>query len=120
MKYKLLAALWVFAAPFALASEGAKLPMDFEVTIKAGKIHEQCVELKQGAEVTYRFKASQPVPFNIHYHVGNGKDEKVEYPVKIDKIDAKDEVFRAPLDQHYCWMWSNKTDGVVSVNGHLR
>lgn len=124
MKSVLASALLVaFVTPLALAAESNMLPKEFSVTIKPGKIHEECVELKKGMEIVYRFKASQPVPFNIHYHVAkdknDSKEEKVEFPVKIDKIDVKDDVLHVAIEQHYCWMWSNKTTESVSIIGSL-
>ena len=119
-KFLLITLLMVFVAPMvASAAENTKLPRDFSLEIKPGKIHEECIELKKDAEISYRFKASQPMPFNIHFHTGKGKDEKVEYPVKIDKADAKDDVLRVAFDEHYCWMWSNKTGQAVSLQGQI-
>jgi len=103
----------------ANAAEETKLPKEFSVTIKPGKNHEECIEVKKDAEIAYRFNASQPVRFNIHYHAGKGSNEKVEYSVNLDKIDTKEDVLRAPIDQHYCWMWSNKTVDSVTVSGLL-
>jgi hypothetical protein len=118
--------LIVIAAPtIALAVEEPKSPTSLKkevsVTIKPGKVHEECIELKAGTNVAYRFKASKPVPFNIHFHSGTGKDENVEYPVKIDQIDAVEDVLKVTNDQHYCWMWSNKkvTTESVTVNGTI-
>ena len=101
----------------AWATDAVKLPQEFSATIKPGKIHEECIEFKKGQVVAYKFNASQPMPFNIHYHVGKGKDEKVEYPVKLDKSDARSSTLTIPVDQHYCWMWSNKNAEPVSVTG---
>ena len=118
MKQILLsAALSAVLALPSWASETMKLPREFSTTIKAGKIHEECIELKKGQVVAYKFNASQPVPFNIHYHVGAGKDEKVEYPVKLDKSDANASTLTIPADQHYCWMWSNKNAEAITVTG---
>lgn len=103
----------------AWAGEDTKLPRTFALDIAAGKIHEECIALKKGSVVPYRFQASQPLPFNIHYHVGKGKDEKIEYPVKIDGVDKKEGRLTVPLDQHYCWMWSNKTAAPVRVSGRI-
>jgi hypothetical protein len=121
-----VAFLIVFAAPtIALAAEETKSPTSFKkeisVTIKPDKVHEECIELKSGTSVAYRFEASKPVPFNIHFHSGAGKDEKVEYPVKIDQTDAAEDVLKVANDQHYCWMWSNKkvTTESVTVNGTI-
>jgi hypothetical protein len=108
-----------------LAAEETKSPTSFKkeisVTIKPGKVYEECIELKSGTNVAYRFKASKPVPFNIHFHSGAGKDEKVEYPVKIAQTDAAEDVLKVANDQHYCWMWSNKTvtSASVTVSGTI-
>ena len=123
MKSILYAASLVLAAVSMItsAAEGEKLKKEISVTIKPGKVHEECVELKSGMSVAYRFKASKPVPFNIHFHAGTGKDEKVEYAVKMDKADAAEDVLRVTADQHYCWMWSNKrvTTESVTISGVL-
>ena len=103
----------------AWAAEKVKLPHDFSATIKPGKIHEECAEFKKGQVVAYKFNASQPVPFNIHYHVGKGKDEKVEYPMKLEKSEVSSSTLTIPVDQHYCWMWSNKTTEPLSVTGTI-
>ena len=101
------------------AAEETKLPKEFSVTISPGKNHEECIHLKKDVEIAYRFKASQAVPFNIHYHVGKGSDAKVEYAVRMDKIDATESVLLAPIDQHYCWMWSNRALDSITVSGVL-
>jgi hypothetical protein len=120
------ALLIAIAAPgIVSAAEETKSPTSFKkevsINIKPGKVHEECIELKSGTSVAYRFKASKPVPFNIHFHSGTGKDEKVEYPVKIEQTDATEDVLKVTTDQHYCWMWSNKkvTSESVSVNGTI-
>jgi hypothetical protein len=123
MKSILHVALLLFAVTpmITSAAEGEKLKKEISVTIKPGKVHEECVELKSGMTVAYRFKASKPVPFNIHFHAGAGKDEKVEYPVKMDQTEAAEDVLRVTADQHYCWMWSNKrvTTESVTISGVL-
>ncbi len=123
MKSILYVALLLLATvpTVASAAEGDKLKKELSVTIKPGKVHEECVELKSGTTVAYRFKASKPVPFNIHFHSGTGKDEKVEYPVKLDQVDAAEDVLKVTADQHYCWMWSNKrvTTESVTITGML-
>lgn len=121
-----VAFLIFFATPTIASAAGeSKSPASFKkeisVTIKPGKVYEECIELKSGTSVAYRFKASKPVPFNIHFHSGTGKDEKVEYPVKIEQTDAAEDVLNVTNDEHYCWMWSNKkvTTESVTVNGTI-
>jgi hypothetical protein len=121
-KFSRVAFLLVIAAPvLATAAENAKLKKEISATIKPGKVHEECVELKAGTTIAYRFKASRPVPFNIHFHSGTAKDEKAEYAVKLDWADTADDVLSVATDQHYCWMWSNKqvTTESVTISGTL-
>lgn len=109
------------AAADEVSKASAPLKKEIAVTIKPGKVHEECVALKSGTTVAYRFKASKPVPFNIHFHSGTGKDEKVEYPVKLNETDVADDVLKVAADQQYCWMWSNKkvTTESVTITGML-
>ncbi len=118
----LVAFIMVISVPvFAAAAENAKLKREITATIKPGKVHEECVELKAGTTIAYRFKASKPVPFNIHFHSGTAKDEKVEYAVKLNQADMADDLLDVASDQHYCWMWSNKrvTTESVTISGSL-
>jgi hypothetical protein len=87
----------------------------FRHEIKPGKIEEECRALKSGARVAYRYIASEPVPFNVHFHKGNA----VEYPVKIDASAGEAGTFIAPSQEEYCWMWTNTTNRTVKVEGTL-
>lgn len=68
-----------------------------------------------GEAVAYRFEASAPLDFNIHFH--RGKD--VEYPVKIERTPRHDAAFSAPSAETFCWMWTSRSAGAVRVSGSV-
>jgi hypothetical protein len=53
--------------------------------------------------VKWRFAALAPLDFNIHYHEG----KKVEYLALLRAVRSDENTFTAPIDQTYCWMWTN-------------
>lgn len=82
----------------------------------AGKsFDERCLKLTAGEAVRYRFDASAPVDFNIHYH--RGKD--VFYPVKQTGVRRADGTFRADAADDYCLMWEHAGGGTATVEGTL-
>ena len=99
----------------ASASAQAPPPPTFRHEIKAGKIEEECRALEAGARVAYRYVASAPVAFNVHFHKGNA----VEYPVQVESSALEDAIFTAPSSEEYCWMWTNATSSIVTVEGSL-
>lgn len=74
------------------------------MTVPAGNFAEACGRLAKGDRVAWRFEAGQPLDFNIHYHLG--KD--VVYPVRQEGVANAQGTLVVPLDQDYCWMWSNR------------
>ena len=54
--------------------------------------------------------------FNIHYHVG--KD--VSYPENRKDIASADGTLAVPLDQDFCWMWSNRAAQPVDIEINLK
>ncbi|MBL8522584.1 MAG: hypothetical protein JNN20_02730 [Betaproteobacteria bacterium] len=76
-----------------------------KASIAPTKFLELCGKLKKDDSVEWRFNGSAPTNFNIHYHVG--KD--VVYPENRKEIAAAEGKLRVPLDQDFCWMWSNKS-----------
>ena len=80
-------------------------------TIDAGKVHEVCMTLTEGQNLTYFFKSSETMNFNIHYHVG----EDVFFPVEEYPTNMGSDVFTAPIEQGYCMMWTNPTEGAVDL-----
>lgn len=75
-----------------------------EASIAPQKFLEICGALKKGETVAWQFKGSAATDFNIHYHVG----KKVTYPRKLKGVASATGKLAVPIDQDYCWMWTNK------------
>ena len=74
--------------------------------IEAGGFTEVCGELAADERVSWAFEADAELDFNLHYHEGDA----VTYPVKSPHARSLADKFTAPLDQTYCWMWTNRLD----------
>lgn len=77
---------------------------EYSAPVAAGKFVEVCGKLSKGQSLPWSFKTDQPMQFNIHYHEG----KKVEFPAKLQTATSADARLQVAIDQHYCWMWSNK------------
>jgi len=82
------------------------------MTVAPGKFAEVCGKLSKDQVIAWSFKSSQPTTFNIHYHEGKA----VFFPIKLDATSAAENKLTVPVDQSYCWMWSNKTDKPVELS----
>ena len=100
------------AASPAVAAEGAG---PYSLTLTGKAFDERCLKLAAGEVIRYRFRASAPVDFDIHYH--RGKD--VYYPVKQAAMRSAEAEFRAPEADDYCLMWEHAGPGVSTVEGSL-
>ncbi len=69
------------------------------------------MKLAEGQNLTYFFKSSKKMNFNIHYH----EDENVSFPVEEYPANMASDVFTAPVEQGYCMMWTNQNDVVVEL-----
>lgn len=96
----------------ALAGEGAG-PYSFTLSGKA--FDERCLHLEAGQSIRYRFKASAPVDFNIHYHRG----KEVVFPVKRAGVREASGTFKAKGAEGYCLMWEHRGSGSAAVEGVL-
>lgn len=72
--------------------------------VAPGKFAEVCGKLSQGQTIGWSFVSSDALNFNVHYHEG----KKVVYPEKKDEVTQLSGELKVPVDQDYCWMWSNK------------
>jgi len=81
------------------------------VSVNPGKFAEVCGKLTKGQVIVWSFTSSAAMNFNIHYHEG----KSVVFPSKLDAVAAGEDKLLVPLDQGYCWMWSNKTDKPVEL-----
>lgn len=91
--------------------------LEEKLMLASNKIKEACFNLKQNEQIKYSFKASDPIKFNIHYHI----DNEVFYPV-ADQLTPgfKTTTFAAPSTQHYCLMWSNPHKTTVTLGFNIR
>jgi hypothetical protein len=87
-----------------------KLQMPDEATA------EVCEKLDGGAKVQWRYKASAPLDFNVHYRVG----KKVTVLLRKDHTSRADAVFTAGSAQEYCWSWTNNSEAPVELTLYLR
>lgn len=84
--------------------------------VPAGKIVEICGAIPPGANVAWRYEASAPLDFNIHYHRG----EQVVYPVKLaQRAQAKGRL-RVQASEDHCWMWRHKGTAPAALDVHLQ
>lgn len=74
--------------------------------LEAGGFAEVCGELAAEERVSWAFEADIELDFNIHYHEGDA----VTYPVKSAQVRSLADELTAPVDQTYCWMWTNRLD----------
>lgn len=81
------------------------------MTVAPGKFAEVCGRLSKADSVAWRFDASGPLNFNIHFHEG----KEVRYPERRDALAGASGQLRVALDQDYCWMWTNKSGQPVNL-----
>ena len=86
-----------------------------ELPVQAGKFVEVCEKLPKGAKVAWSFDSAVPLDFNIHYHEG----KEVHFPAKKSHVSKEAGTLTAPLEQDYCWMWSNKGSAEASLRFKL-
>jgi len=64
-------------------------------------IHEECIALRAGQRVGYRFKVEPAIAFNIHYREAGA----VIMPLDEKRTGEEDGDFTADREQAYCLMW---------------
>ena len=86
--------------------------------VAPGKFVEVCGKLNKSQAVAWRFEADQPIDFNIHYHAAG----QVVFPEKRVAAAAASGTLKVPVDQDYCWMWTNpaKADALVTLGLRLQ
>ena len=80
-------------------------------SIAPGKFVEFCENLPKDSVVAWRFKASAPLNFNLHFHQGKA----VAFPEKHDGVSELQGTFVAQSKEDYCWMWTNKGDTATNI-----
>lgn len=86
------------------------------LSIAPGKFAELCGPLKAGDTVQWRFDASQPLDFNIHFHEGKA----VSYPARADQTRELQGTLTVAAAQDHCWMWTNKSAAAATLNVRLQ
>jgi len=104
--------LFAMVAAPALAADGAG-PFSFTLSGKA--FEERCLKLAAGESISYSFRATGSVDFNIHFHRG----KEVFFPVKQSAIREASARFRAESADDYCLMWEHKGSASATVDGTL-
>jgi hypothetical protein len=72
-------------------------------------IHEQCFALESGERVAYRFTATQPVAFNVHFHEGIATIVTVDVKTTLEESDD----FTGDEQRNYCLAWEAGPQGSV-------
>jgi hypothetical protein len=80
-----------------------------EQAIAPYAMHEECLRVVPGERLEYRYDSTEPVSFNIHYHVGNA----IISPISRDQSVDDAGVFAPILAQTYCLMWEAGAAGAV-------
>ena len=116
-----LSLLLVLALPVAAHAELVDIKwaggaFSHKASIAPKNFLEVCGKLRMGDRTAWQFKGSAPSDFNIHYHVG--KD--VTYPEQRKDVAGADGTLAVPLDQDYCWMWSNRSAQPIDIEVNLR
>lgn len=83
--------------------------------VAPGKFVEVCGKLGAGDVVRWRFDASAPLDFNVHFHRG----KETEYPARQAQVATGEDTLRVAVPEDYCWMWTNKSATPVTVDVRL-
>ena len=100
-----------------------KVVKEFSVvkTIKPGKIYEKCLTLRPRQVFDYKFEASSPVYFNIHYHGEQGREYMIQKKAisSLEKTITEFQYKKAyqgfSKKAMLCMLWKNNTDAPVEV-----
>ena len=69
----------------------------------------QCFALSEGERVAYRFTATRPVAFNVHFREGNARI----IPVDVQATRDESGDFTADRGQNYCLEWEAGASGSI-------
>ena len=72
-------------------------------------IHEECMTLKTGDRIDYRFEARSLVNFDIRYRDGSA----LVSPISRDDVREASGVFMSPLVRRYCTHWQAGPQGAL-------
>lgn len=89
---------------------------EYTGTVAPGKFAEVCGKLPAALLVRWDFDAGAPLDFNVHYHV----DKEVVFPSKLSAVATARDTLATKIEQHYCWMWSNKSAAPAAFTVRLQ
>lgn len=95
------------------AAAAADPPRSFRLDIAAGKVGEVCMQLDSGQSLSWRFKASREVDFNLHHHL----DKEVLMPVALKALRQHAGTHAIDRRNDWCLMWTAPTSQPVTVEG---
>ena len=79
-------------------------------------IHEQCLELRPKQGLDYRFQASHPLSFDIHYHI----DGQPLSQFSETSTNFGNQHFKPKENRIYCLMWVNPRDEMLKLSYELQ
>jgi len=91
-------------------------------TIEPDKFYEKCATLMPRQVFYYKFEASSPVYFNIHYHGEEGREyltqkkEISSHERTITEFTYKKAYSALSKKATLCMLWKNNTDGPVELS----
>jgi hypothetical protein len=81
------------------------------IKISPSDVYEKCLKLKPDQTLNYSFESSQPLAFNLHYHLL----DKTVFHVK-EETSKRKEVFHPVKKQSvYCMEWRNIDSEAVKI-----
>jgi len=89
---------------------------DITRELAPGAQSEHCLALAPGQVLDYRFTASRPLQFNVHYHVGR----EIVFPVPESELDAHAGKVTVDRPRNCCLMWVNRSQAPVHIDFDAR
>lgn len=122
--FRLSLTLAVVAAGHAQAAKGELLEIVWspdggfsrDTRVGAGRFLDVCAKLPSGMAIRWQFEAGRPMDFNIHFHEG----KEVRYPARLSAVAKAKDTFTTPVEQDYCWMWTNQSAADAEISLSLR
>ena len=97
--------LVLLVGPVQAENTSVPLPAEQELTIRYRSYIERCFEMQAGQALRYRFKSSNVMDFDIHYHKG----EELVYLVKEPSRNYGYGTEDIPVETTVCMSWVNRS-----------
>jgi hypothetical protein len=93
----------------AVETIGPDVPKVVSHAIAPYEQHEECVDLREGDRLDYRFEAQMPVAFSIRYLDGS----TIVMPISRDAVQEDGGIFQPRLANRYCLHWDAGQRGAI-------